>query len=68
MKKQTAVEWLLDYCERENWSIPNDIIEQAKALEKQQIIDAYHKGFTRELGNRNDDSDQYFTETYGENT
>ena len=41
--KQTAVEWLVEqfdtfefmYCDR------NRIIEQAKELEKQQIIDAY---------------------------
>jgi len=39
--KQTAVEWLIEYCDRENWSIPNNIIEQAKAMEKEQIIDAF---------------------------
>ena len=37
-KKQTAVEWLLEYCDRENWSIPNNIIEQAKEMEKEQYI------------------------------
>ncbi len=39
--KQTAVEWLVEYCDRENWSIPNNIIEQAKAMEKQHIVDAF---------------------------
>ena len=42
--KQTAVEWLLEYCDRENWSIPNNIIEQAKAMEKEQIINAFGVG------------------------
>ena len=36
---KTAVEYLLEYCERENWSIPNDIIQQAKTMEKEQMID-----------------------------
>lgn len=40
-KKQTAVGWLLEYCERENWSIPNDIISYAKEMGKQQILDAH---------------------------
>ena len=66
MKKQTAVEWLLDYCERENWSIPNDIIEQAKAMERQQIIDAYERGDNDGYAGFMIGSDQYFTETYGE--
>jgi hypothetical protein len=39
--KQTAVEWLVEYCDRENWSIPNNIIEQAKEMEKEQIINAW---------------------------
>lgn len=39
--KQTAVEYLLEYCERENWSIPNNIIEQAKEMEKEQIVNAW---------------------------
>jgi hypothetical protein len=38
MKKQTAVEWLLEYCDKENWSIPNNIIDQAKKMERNQLI------------------------------
>ena len=37
----TAVEFLIEYCDRENWSIPNKILEIAKQMEKQQIIDAF---------------------------
>ena len=36
---KTAVEWLIEYCDRENWSIPNNIIEQAKQMEKEQMIE-----------------------------
>ena len=42
--KQTAVEWLLEYCERENWSIPFDVEHTAKEMEKEQIMDAYMEG------------------------
>ena len=41
MKQQTAVDYLLEYCERENWSIPNNVIEHAKAMEKEQIVNAW---------------------------
>lgn len=46
-KKQTAVEWLVDnlhYLHSTKW---NDIVEQAKAMEKQQIINAYENGEDR---------------------
>lgn len=39
-KKQTAVEWLSERLE----SITKDLFEQAKEMEKQQIIDAYDDG------------------------
>ena len=44
MEKQTAVDWLIEniyYLHSTKW---NDIIEQAKAMEKKQIIDAYRTG------------------------
>ena len=41
MKQQTAVDYLLEYCERENWSIPNNVIEHAKTMEKEQIVNAW---------------------------
>jgi len=56
--KQTAVEWLIEYCDRENWSIPNNIIEQAKAMEKEQIIDAFQTGDCRL------NAEQYYNETF----
>ena len=48
-KKQTAVDWLIDQLEK--YELYSKIsfqclkeIEQAKEMEKQQIIDAYDKG------------------------
>ena len=41
--KQTAVEWLVEQYANENYSI--EVYEQAKAMEKEQIIDARVSGF-----------------------
>ena len=44
--KQTAVEWLVEQMRQPNWmSIPTtDWIQQAKAMEKEQIVDAFSEG------------------------
>jgi hypothetical protein len=61
--KQTAVEWLVDQVEDYIGLIPVDIIEQAKEMEKQQIMDAVD-GFP--LHNRHLDGEQYYNETFRE--
>ena len=60
----TATEFLIEYCDRENWSIPNNILEKAKEMEKQQIIDAYETGdkYKSEIP-----GEQYYNETYKKN-
>jgi len=40
-KQQTAVEWLIEQYVNENYG--NEVGEQAKEMEKQQIIDAYDR-------------------------
>ena len=47
MKKQTAVEWLIEETQSADWwylslSMKQDILEQAKAMEKEQIINAVY--------------------------
>jgi hypothetical protein len=44
--KQTAVEWLVEMFDLDHYSISN-LIEQAKEMEKQQIIDAVEWGNRR---------------------
>jgi hypothetical protein len=62
--KQTSVEWLFEKL----WETPKDkftwysILEQAKAMEKQQIIDAYDKGEFNQ--GCNEDAEQYYNEKY----
>jgi len=44
MAKQTAVEWLIEFIQDHCIRIDEKVIEQAKAMEKEQIIEAFTKG------------------------
>ena len=66
MKKQTAVEWLvkelnqkIDFIPMNKWDEIRDIVQQAKEMEKQQIIDIVEK--SRETGL----TAEYLLLTYG---
>jgi hypothetical protein len=66
----TAVEWFLTELKRMQYFIGNDMLqafEQAKEMEKQQIIDAYDAGlFDGTMDDINDRMHkQYYNETYG---
>ena len=67
-KKQTAVEWLLDRIEDVDLTVKlwENIKQQAKEMEKQQIINATIYG-DRFEGSYGLDSEQYYNETYGGN-
>ena len=66
MKKQTAVEWLV---EKLNLKYGNDDfiithineIGKAKAMERQQIVDAYDEAL---LKSWQDNGEQYYNETF----
>jgi hypothetical protein len=74
MKKQTAVEWLvqsinerIDLRTLKYWNEINEIVDQAKAMEKEQIEDAYENGETDEWDPCDFDSGKkYYNETYGQ--
>ena len=61
-KKQTAVEWLVQQIFGDHTSQWQKEIDQAKAMEKEQIIDAWYDGRQSYL---KDTSEQYYDETYG---
>jgi hypothetical protein len=65
MEKQTAVDWLIDnihYLHSTKW---NDIIEQAKAMEKEQILQALNDGKAMIISPTSNKSlEQYYNETY----
>ena len=59
--KQTAVEWLREKLWKEfNFIFSDNILEQAKEMEKQQIVEAYDKN---KMG-RVDYGEQYYNETF----
>ena len=65
----TAVEWLFEKLDIVDSSIMFVYFEQAKKMEKQQIIDAYQKGKDSGQDNfgygNNINSEQYYNENYG---
>ena len=60
----TAVEWLF----QQLWETPKDkftwhsILEQAKEMEKEQIIEAYY--YDPNCNEIKDDGEEYYNETY----
>ena len=74
MKQQTAVEWLvkelnqkIDFIPINKWDEIKDIVNQAKVMEKEQIIDSFGVGCqvesTRLIGYQ-DIAEQYYNETF----
>jgi vacuolar-type H+-ATPase subunit H len=77
MSKQTAVEWFIEQLQQtRNWqrvinevnqntTSVRDVIKQAKAMEKEQIIDAHNNGqrIYADITFLNE-SEQYYNETF----
>jgi len=73
-KQQTAVEWLIEQLrnnENIRWRGTNiiELGEQAKEIEKEQIIEAFEIGIQSEFFHQTfnapcKDGEQYYTETY----
>ena len=64
--KQTAVEWLVEQLEQHyvKIDIKNTVVfEQAKAMHKEEIMDAWYNGF-EEIRPYVDNSEQYYKETF----
>ena len=65
MKKQTAVEWLeQEIIALENHSVKEliSLFNQAKEMEKEQIIDAYY--YDPNCGKIKDDGEEYYNDTF----
>ena len=72
-KQQTAVEWIQQQIRTKgithNLSI-GEILDQAKEMEKEQIIEAYQQGITDEHGDTitfATEGEDYYNQTYGGN-
>lgn len=60
----TAVEWLVSQLNKQGFAqvVTDEEIEQAKEIEKQQIIDAYY--YDPNCDAIKDDGEQYYNETF----
>ena len=58
----TVVEWFVSQLKAKKWEDWNDIIEQAKEMEKNQIIDAFDEGNPN--GFIIKDGEEYYNETF----
>ncbi len=67
---QTAIEWLIEQLQAPCRGIPSHIIEQAKQMEKEQLVKAWDDGdyayfYSKETGRDFDNGEEYYNETYG---
>jgi hypothetical protein len=62
--KQTSVEWLVSHLNKQEWFTykQREYIEQAKEMEKQQIIDAHNNG--KNILPPNENGEQYYNDTF----
>ena len=62
---KTALEWLIEQCPRIETIVAYNVLEEAKQMEKEQIVDAYIQGYTSW------DSEmsgfEYYTQTHNKN-
>ena len=65
--KQTAVEWLeeqmLTWGDKPRW-MRDDMVKQAKEMEKEQVIDAHECGYTEGILHSCESGEQYYNETF----
>jgi hypothetical protein len=68
----TAVEWLIkqlnekiDFIPMRKWDEIRDMVQQAKAMEKKQIIDARQDGVDVVFKGYSISNEEYYNETYG---
>jgi hypothetical protein len=61
MKKETAIEWLIG--ELNGYDEDCEIFRIAKAMEKEQMLDAYNAG--KDDHHHMSYAEQYYNETYG---
>jgi hypothetical protein len=64
--KQTAVEWFYDKLENHEIQAKHyDLFQQAKQMEKEQIMMAYNDGRVNQGLKQDKNSEKYYNETYG---
>jgi hypothetical protein len=64
MSKQTAVEWIVSKLSITFQTMYSEEIEQAKAMEKEQIIKAFCEGYDHDGDNYDGAEISYYNRTY----
>jgi hypothetical protein len=71
MTKQTAVEWLVQYIHSEEYQkafgqtyISIELVDQAKAMEKEQIVDAFDTGLEEWTPIEYSDGQHYYNHNF----
>jgi hypothetical protein len=66
-KQQTAVQWFLIECGKygDTAQIPDEVIEQAKEMEKERIENAFNSGYNNGGLDTCLTPKQYYQQTYG---
>jgi hypothetical protein len=71
--ERTAIDWLFTTLDNilelypSEWEKVSKAVEQAKAMEKEQIVKAFNEGMSNSVdyfGNGADEAEQYYNETY----
>jgi hypothetical protein len=67
MKKQTALQWLIGYYYDNEGAIGIKQLEQAAQMEKEQIVMAYHSGYSDAIQAepKQYEPENYYEQTYG---
>jgi chemotaxis methyl-accepting protein methylase len=66
MKRQTALQWLLEQWPILESQLPPYIINQALEMEREQIYNAWNDGCSEGIeGGQSTNCEEYFKETYG---
>jgi hypothetical protein len=66
-KQQTAVEWLYERFLFAGYAAPGEWKEQAKAMEKKQIVKAASIILWSNSSDSTEDAEQYYNQTYNQN-
>jgi HEPN domain-containing protein len=62
---KTAVEWLIEQWPILESQLPQQLIQQAKEMEKEQIIEAYWDGYIKPYSQEMiTEAEQYYKETF----
>ena len=64
-KKQSSIDWLIEKLDQNFDYVADTLIEQAKAMHKKEVEDAYDMGYLDYQNLTYDSAQEYYNETFG---